>query len=116
MLCVGLLLPSNTLTRTCWQTVRSLLLNTELFKRRYCRRLRFQDVREEEEEEEQEEVREEEVRVTQNYTVPEAGMTERRTHDLKVASSSPGKSGGRLIFSRVNFSASVPPLCYRSGM
>ena len=45
---------------------------------------------------------------------------ERRTRDRKVASSNPGKSCGRMFFSRVNLCAdsypvSVPPPCYRSG-
>ena len=30
-------------------------------------------------------------------------LVERRTHDLKVAGSSPHKSGGRIFFSTVNF-------------
>ena len=36
----------------------------------------------------------------------EAGIAqwlERRTHDRKVPGSSPGRSGGRIFFSRVNF-------------
>ena len=47
---------------------------------------------------------------------------ERRTRDRKVASSNPGRSGGRIFFFRVNFVfwLSVffgvrPPPCYRSG-
>ena len=46
---------------------------------------------------------------------------ERRSRDRKVASSNPGRNGGRMFSSRVNFfvptlySVSVPPPCYRSG-
>ena len=46
---------------------------------------------------------------------------ERRTHDRKVASLNPGRSGRRIFFSRVNFVCwllfgLVPPPCYCSGM
>ena len=33
----------------------------------------------------------------------DGGLEEPRTHDRKVASSNPGRSGGRIFFSRVNF-------------
>ena len=35
---------------------------------------------------------------------------ERQTHDRKVASSNPSRSGGRIFFSRVNFVPSTPML------
>ena len=34
---------------------------------------------------------------------PDGVLVERRTHDRKVASSNPGRSGGGIFFSRVNF-------------
>ena len=45
---------------------------------------------------------------------------DRRTRDRKVANSNPGRSGGRIFFSRVNFVCysyfvSVPSPCYHSG-
>ena len=55
---------------------------------------------------------------------PQAGIAcwlERRTRDRKVASSNSGRSGGGILFSRVNsvcgdsYSVSVPPQCYCSG-
>ena len=45
-------------------------------------------------------------RIYLHSTLPGAGMAcwlERRTSDRKVASSNPGRSGGRIFFSRVNF-------------
>ena len=39
--------------------------------------------------------------VQQNYQ--ESRMLERRTRDRKVAGSNPGRSGGRIFFSMVNF-------------
>ena len=49
-------------------------------------------------------------------------LVERRTNELKVASSNPGRSGGRIFFSDPelslcadSYSVSVPPPCYRSG-
>ena len=59
-------------------------------------------------------------RRTVNTGEGRACWLERRTRDRKVASSNPGRSGGRNVFSRVYFVfwlllVSDPPLCYRSG-
>ena len=58
-----------------------------------------------------------------NMGVGIAQWLERRTRDWKVAGSNPRRSGGRIFFSRVDFSshaltlisAPVPPPCYRSS-
>ena len=43
-------------------------------------------------------------------------LVERKTHDQKVVSLNPGRSIGRIFFSRINsYSVSIPPLCYHSG-
>ena len=47
-------------------------------------------------------------------------LVERRTRDRKVASSNPGRSGGRISSSEStlgadSYSVSVPPPCYSSG-
>ena len=50
-----------------------------------------------------------------------AQWLERRTRDRKVAGSSPGRNGGRIVFSAVKLSVltvisvSVPPSCCRSN-
>ena len=49
-------------------------------------------------------------------------LVERRTRDRKIASSDPGRGGGRIFILQsylcalTLFSVSVPPPCYRSGM
>ena len=56
-----------------------------------------------------------------DYSTEDSLLVERRTRGRKVASSSPGRSGGRISSTELtlcadSYSVSVPPPCYRNGM